>query len=97
MFWGAQDRVDPVRTTVGYAGVNTVVLLPGFSCPRKQFVPQNQALEEENEHQIIFSKELEQKKNPTPISPSHPHARTPWVWLPLKGGKRRGWGEESCL
>lgn len=62
MFWGPQDRLKAAGTTVGYGGGNAVPLLPGFSGCRKQFLPPKQALEEGNEHQIIFSKELEQKK-----------------------------------
>lgn len=48
-------RRGPGGTTVGYAGKNAVPLLAGFSCCRKQFLSLNQALEEENNHQIIFS------------------------------------------
>lgn len=76
---------------MGYAVGNAISLLPGFSCCRKQFLPQTQALEEGNKHRIFFSKELEQK-NPAPVSPLHPRAWTPRVWLLLKGEKKVVWG-----
>lgn len=76
---------------MGYAVGNAISLLPGFSCCRKQFLPQTQALEEGNKHRIFFSKELEQKK-PSPRFPIAPTRMDPLGLVAVKGGKKGGVG-----